>query len=277
MLSALADWISSNYVTVVIGSFLLIVLLETLAPGRAPQQSVVLRWWRNFSIGFTSQLVTAGLGFILAAVVSFDLDATSGGLLALSELPAGFTFLLTLLILDGCQWGFHKAMHSFDWCWRIHQVHHCDGDFDVSTAWRFHPAEALLSQLMLIALVMVVGIGPEVLLLRGALAYLMNFFTHANARLPEGLDYALRYAIVTPAMHRIHHSREPDDQHSNFGSIFSFWDRAFRSYRKRSCGDPLVPVGLDSHEHPETLGAWRLLRMPFDFPSRSDARLTAHP
>lgn len=277
MLSALADWISGNYVTVVTGSFLLIVLLEALAPGRAPQQSVVLRWWRNFSLGFMSQFVTAGLGFFLAAAVAFDLGAANIGLLGLSELPGGFAFLLSLLILDGCQWAFHKAMHSFAWCWRIHQVHHCDGEFDVSTALRFHPAEALLSQLMLIALVIVIGIGPEVLLLRGALTYLMNFFTHANARLPEGLDHALRCVIVTPAMHRIHHSREPLDQHSNFGSIFSFWDRAFSSYRKRSCGDPLVPVGLASPDHPETFGAWRLLRMPFLASSRPDARLTMNP
>jgi len=136
-----------------------------------------------------------------------------------------------ILLLDFGSWLLHRLTHGLRWLWLLHAVHHSDASLDVTTALRFHPVETMITATWLYSLVVAIGLPAWVVLARSLLAVPLTYWQHANLRTPAGVDRVLRLVLATQAMHRLHHSPEIRETNSNFGVIFSFWDRLFGTYR----------------------------------------------
>jgi sterol desaturase/sphingolipid hydroxylase (fatty acid hydroxylase superfamily) len=185
------------------------------------------------------------------------------GLLRWSGMPAWPAFVIAIVALDLGVYAQHRLFHRAGWLWRLHAVHHSDLCFDTSTGVRFHLLESLLSLLIKIALVLGVGASPGATLCFEILLSSASLFTHANIRLPPGVERALRMVLVTPDMHRIHHSALRGEHQRNFGFLLSCWDRWLGSYLARSREDPeQMQIGLASFRAPAQQGYTALLMQP---------------
>lgn len=240
-------------------------LWESLAPGRRLLVSRWLRWANNLGLVVFNSLIVR-LVFPATAVGMAALAAEyKWGVLNLVELPPGLAILLSVVLLDLAIWLQHVMFHAIPVLWRLHRVHHADPDYDVTTGLRFHPLEILLSMLIKFAVIALLGpplvsiIIFEVLLNAGAM------FNHGNVRLPLSLDRLLRLLIVTPDMHRVHHSIADDEANSNFGFNLSWWDRLFGTYRDQPrAGHEGMTIGIRNFHSPGDV-TWLhgLLALPF--------------
>lgn len=258
---------SSLRLGVFLSSFVALSLAEALWPRRARLYPRWRRWPTNLlvlAVGAAAVRGMAALSLPLVAVVAaIWAGQHQFGLMNAIALPTALEFGLTLLILDLLIWAQHAAFHRLPWGWRWHRVHHADRDIDASTALRFHPGEIVLSMLIKCLAVLALGapVGAVVafeIILNG-----MALFNHANLRLPEPMDRLLRRFVVTPDMHRIHHSVHTDEQQRNFGFNLSVWDRCFGSYAERPRdGHAAMQIGLPEYQTdaPTQLG-WSL-RLP---------------
>jgi len=205
------------------------------------------------------------LGFPLLAVgLAVQIQGRDTGLMPALSWPLWLEIALTVLLLDLAIYWQHRLMHSVPLLWRLHRVHHSDTGFDVSTGVRFHPLEIALSMLLKLGLVLALGAHPLAVLIFELLLSLGSLFTHVDAALPVAHDRRLRWLLVTPSMHRIHHSSWPRETDSNYGFHLSIWDRLFRSYTAQPCvAEARMQIGLHAFRSaPEqTLGA--LLLQPF--------------
>lgn len=250
--------------------FVILVALETIFPRRERAMRRGRRWRTNLAIIVVDTVALRLLGPV-AAINAAGFAAQHGlGLLNWTGLPGWFEFLLALVALDLAIYAQHAITHKVPLLWALHKVHHTDRDFDVTTALRFHPAEIVLSMLYKIAVVLL--LGPSALAVF-VFALVLNgcaMFNHANLRLPAGLDGILRLFIVTPDMHRVHHSTVKHETNSNFGFSLALWDRLFGTYTAQpGAGHDGVVIGLDEYqdEHPAEL--WWSLILPFHDPHRS--------
>jgi sterol desaturase/sphingolipid hydroxylase (fatty acid hydroxylase superfamily) len=250
--------------------FASLALGEALAPRRALRVERRRRWSANLGL---AALNTLGLRLLApaSAVGAAALAAERGwGLLAGLALPAWAALPLSVLLLDLAVYLQHLVLHAAPTLWRLHLVHHADLDFDVTTGLRFHPFEIGLS--LLYKVCVVAALGPPVLgvLLFEALLNATSMFSHANLRLPERLDRILRTVLVTPDMHRVHHSVRSDETNRNFGFCLSWWDRLFGTYRAQPrIGHGELAIGLAPFQNgpAQTLG-W-LLALPLREAARS--------
>lgn len=241
------------YIVLFFGTFVGVALLESMIPLRRLDASLRRRWRGNFGIMFVNTALIwavfpgAAVGTALAAW------AADWGLLRSFELPYGAAFALGILLMDLCRYTEHYLLHRVPLLWRIHRVHHTDLDFDVSTAVRFHPAEALIMWAAKVAVVAMLGVPVTAVLVYELIYPMTTFWVHANVRLPAGADRAMRWLVLTPDMHRAHHSIVPEELHSNFGGLFSFWDRLFGTYtREPAAGHLGMRIGLpefQDHRH----------------------------
>jgi sterol desaturase/sphingolipid hydroxylase (fatty acid hydroxylase superfamily) len=240
------------------GPLALLLLWESLAPARSWTRSRLRRWTVNGVLGLLGMLTTALLAACLALKAAAFAGARDWGLLRQLDLPLAAKGVLGFLLLDLAVWAQHVATHRIPLLWRLHRVHHADADMDTGTALRFHPLEILASAFFKAGVVIVLGAGLRtVAAFEIALAF-GSLFEHHNGRLPGSIDTALRWLLVTPAMHAVHHSTRPAETHSNYGFFIPWWDRLFRTYRR--AGAPGMVLGLD--EAPgEGLGA--MLAWPF--------------
>jgi sterol desaturase/sphingolipid hydroxylase (fatty acid hydroxylase superfamily) len=249
---------------VFLGVFAAMALWELTAPRRQLLLGRAGRWTTNWAIAALDAAVVRLL-FPLAAVgAAFDAGAGGWGLFNVLALPFWIEAALTLAALDFAIWAQHVASHRIPALWRLHQVHHADRDIDVTTAIRFHPAEIALSMALKIGLVYLLGADPAVVLAFEAILNGCALFNHANIRLPRGLDSALRLVIVTPDMHRVHHSVRRAEHDANFGFNLSVWDRLFGVYVDQPAGGHHgMTIGLPPYqsEAPARLG-WSLA-LPF--------------
>ena len=182
------------------------------------------------------------------------------GLLNAAPAPLPITIPATIVGLDLVSYAWHRANHRFPFFWRFHRVHHSDASFTVSTALRFHPGELLLSLPLRLAAIAAIGAPVVAVAIFEVVFMLANLLEHGNIDLPLALEKNLARLSITPALHRLHHSRRRSDLDSNFGTVFSFWDRLFGTYRPSSSA-VAVEVGLCEIPPPATLlGA---LRLPF--------------
>jgi len=182
----------------------------------------------------------------------------------LQALPAWLAVPLTLVALDLVIYAQHRLMHRVGWLWRLHRMHHSDLALDVSSGVRFHPLEILLSMALKIAAVLALGAAPAAVLAFEILLNGFAMFTHANLALPAWLDRPLRWLVVTPDMHRIHHSLRRDEHDSNYGFNLSCWDRLFRSYREAPRQpQATLPLGLDRFRDKPEQRFGALLLQPF--------------
>ena len=184
----------------------------------------------------------------LAPVALALLAAERGwGLLNLVALPFWFEVALSVIVLDFVIYLQHVMFHAVPALWRLHRMHHADLDFDVTTGSRFHPVEILLSVLLKMAAVVVIGPPAAAVLIFEVLLNGTSMFNHGNVRLPVSLDRVLRWFVVTPDMHRVHHSDIPAETNSNFGFNLPWWDRLFGTYRAQpALGHENMTIGLDT-------------------------------
>ena len=251
---------------VFVGLFALFAGLEAWAPRRARVMPRGHRWVTNLSITVLDTVVLRAMAvFLPALAVGAALDATAQGWGLFNRLdwPAWVEFVLAVLVFDLAIWAQHLVTHKVPLFWRFHRVHHADRDMDVTTAVRFHPVEIAASMGLKIALVYLLGPAALAVLAFEVLLNGTALFNHANLALPAGLDRALRRVLVTPDMHRVHHSQRREEHDSNYGFALSVWDRLFGTYRAEAEGGPDgMRVGLEwQYDRPAKLG-WSL-RLPF--------------
>jgi sterol desaturase/sphingolipid hydroxylase (fatty acid hydroxylase superfamily) len=251
---------------VFLGLFALFATLEVLAPRRVSAQPRSTRWFTNMSIMVLDTLALRALAIalpFLAIGAAVDAGRMGWGLFNALDWPLWVEVVLAILILDLAIWAQHLVTHKVPMLWRFHRVHHADRDFDVTTALRFHPVEILASMLLKIGLVYLLGPAALAVLLFEIILNGTAMFNHSNLRLPLWLDRAVRLILVTPDMHRVHHSIHRHEHDSNYGFALSVWDRIFRTYRpKPEAGHDLMTVGLEwQDERPSRLG-WALM-LPF--------------
>lgn len=251
---------------VFVGLFALFATLEALAPRRARSQPRSARWFTNLSIVVLDTLALRALAIalpLLAVGAAVDAGRMGWGLFNALDWPLWLEVVLAILILDLAIWAQHLVTHKVPILWRFHRVHHADRDFDVTTALRFHPVEILASMMLKIGLVYLLGPAALAVLLFEIILNGTAMFNHSNLRLPLWLDRAVRLVLVTPDMHRVHHSIHRHEHDSNYGFALSVWDRIFRTYRpKPEAGHDLMTVGLEwQDERPSRLG-WALM-LPF--------------
>jgi sterol desaturase/sphingolipid hydroxylase (fatty acid hydroxylase superfamily) len=252
-----------------LGVFLLMALWEFAAPRRPRATSRWLRWPNNLAItALNTGLVrvvfpTAAVGLALVA------EARGWGLLNNVALPAWAKAALAVAALDLVIYLQHVMFHAVPAFWRLHRMHHADLDFDVTTGARFHPVEILLSMLIKMAAVAALGAPALAVLIFEVLLNATSMFNHGNVRLAAGLDRVLRWFVVTPEMHRVHHSIVPAETNSNFGFNAPWWDRLFGTYRAQpAAGHAGMTIGLSQFRDPRELWLDRLLTQPV----REDAR-----
>lgn len=246
------------------GVLLVMALAETLLPRRKRNFERSRRWAANFIIAGIDTLALRLLFPIAAIGTAFAMQATGFGLFNLTGWPQWLEGLIAFLLLDLAIYVQHVASHKIPILWRLHQVHHTDRDIDVTTAIRFHPVEIVLSMLYKMAIVALVGAPPLAVFLFEVALNACAMFNHANLNLPRRVDALLRLILVTPDMHRVHHSTEWRETDSNYGFNLSLWDRLFSTYvpQPRLGHDGMV-IGLEQYQtdEPTRLG-WSLL-LPF--------------
>ena len=186
------------------------------------------------------------------------------GLLHWIPLPSGFRLLAAFLLFDAWMYVWHRLNHRVAFLWRFHRTHHSDPEMDVTTASRFHSGEIVISALLRVFLIPLMGIHLEELALYEAVMFTVVQLHHANIALPRCMDGPLRLVIVTPHMHKVHHSCYQPETDSNYSSLFSFWDRLFGTFRLRE--DPkTIRFGLEEFPEPDRLTLRNLLSMPFKY------------
>lgn len=222
-----------------------IMALWELAAPRRPLLRGRRRWLANLGLSTAGTLLLRAALPILAVGAAVWAQDASWGIFNRLETPLVISLPVTLIALDLLIYGQHVAFHRIGIFWRLHQVHHADPDIDATTGLRFHPLEILVSMLIKIVAVVALGAPPVAVLLFEILLNGTSMFNHANVRLGEKADRVLRRIIVTPDMHRVHHSVERDEHDRNFGFNLSLWDRLFGTYR--ACprgGQSGVRIGL---------------------------------
>ena len=221
------------------------------------------RWRINLAITGLDTLFTRLLLPLAPFGLAVQLEANGWGLFRLLPVTGWLEVLLSLLLLDLLIYGQHRLFHQWPLFWRLHRMHHTDLDLDVSSGTRFHPIEILLSLLIKMTAVALLGISPLAILLFEILLNATSMFSHANLRLPLPLDRWLRLVVVTPDMHRVHHSVIIRETDSNFGFNLPWWDRLFGTYTAQPRdGHDGMRIGLAQWQQPDQLGLWSLLRMP---------------
>ena len=247
------------------GIFALIAGWEVAAPRRARSIPRGRRWAGNLGIVL---LNTASLRwFFPMGAVTFagTAQAHGWGLLNHYELPFALAAAVSVAALDFAIYLQHVMFHAVPALWRLHRVHHADPDYDVTTGARFHPIEIGLSMGIKLAVIAVLGAPAVAVLLFEVLLNATAMFTHGNVRLPLPVDAALRRLLVTPDMHRVHHSIEEDETNSNFGFNLSIWDRLFGTYKAQpDAGHEAMTIGIRSHRDPrEVADLPGMLVLPF--------------
>jgi len=247
---------------IALGGFLGLLLLENVRPFRPRVDSLRRRYVINFFLTGSNALILNVLlsGLIIAAYDSFDLH--QWGLLYRLGIGSGWNVLLALIFLDGVTYGWHRAYHRVGVMWRMHRVHHSDLDLDVTSSGRFHLTEMLLSAVFRIAVIGLFGATMTSLVVFEVVLGLLNQIEHSNIHIPEPWETRLRSVFVTPDMHRIHHSEVLAHTNSNYGTIFSWWDRLFGTY-VFGPDQQALRIGLPEYAHREDVTLGKVLVMPF--------------
>ncbi|MGI9385405.1 MAG: sterol desaturase family protein [Methyloligellaceae bacterium] len=252
------------------GIFALMALLELAAPRRAQSIKRARRWPSNLVIVVIDTLLvrlvfpTTAVGFALFA------EARGFGLLNALAAPAWLAVPIGVVALDLAIYLQHVLFHAVPALWRLHRMHHADLEFDVTTGARFHPVEILLSMAIKLGVIAALGPPAVAVLIFEVLLNATAMFNHSNVRLPLALDRVLRWVVVTPDMHRVHHSVVVRETNSNFGFNLPWWDRLFGTYRDQpAAGHAGMTIGIEQFRDPDELRLDRLLTQPFREEDRS--------
>lgn len=247
------------------GILLVMAIWEIFAPRRDLTVNKSKRWVSNLGIVVLNTVVVRILFPTAAAGVAIYSIKQGWGVFNFIETPDWIAILVCVILLDMVIYWQHVIFHKVPVLWRLHRMHHADMDIDVTTGSRFHPIEIIISMLVKFSAVVILGVPVVAIIIFEVLLNLTAMFNHSNAKLPLGLDKIIRFILVTPDMHRVHHSVIPQETNSNFGFNLSIWDRLFRSYiAQPKEGHNGMTIGLN--EYREEKVAERLpgmLMIPF--------------
>jgi sterol desaturase/sphingolipid hydroxylase (fatty acid hydroxylase superfamily) len=259
-----------------IGVFLAVLLAmavwEVAAPRRRQEIPRVIRWTNNLALVVVDTLILRLSFPILAVGLALIAEERGWGLFNVLEVPLWLAVLLSILLLDLAIYLQHVLFHAVPALWRLHRMHHADLEFDVTTGLRFHPVEILLSMAIKLAVVAALGAPAVAVLIFEVLLNATAMFNHANIRLPAGVDRVLRWIVVTPDMHRVHHSVIPVETNSNFGFNLPWWDRLLGTYRAQpKAGHEGMTIGIEQFRTPRDLWLDRMLIQPLRGPASGGA------
>jgi sterol desaturase/sphingolipid hydroxylase (fatty acid hydroxylase superfamily) len=248
-----------------IACFTLLVFAERLAPRRHRAIALRERWGGNLGLVVVDTVLLRTVPPMITAVgVAALAHARGWGVLgALVSLPTWLDVVLSVVVLDLALYLQHRLFHAVPALWRLHRVHHTDPELDVTTGVRFHPIEMLLSVGFKAGVVVVLGPPVVAVVLFEVLLNAGSLFSHANLRLPVTVDRLLRAVLVTPDMHRVHHSADPTETNTNFGFTLSWWDRLLGTYRGQpKSGHDAMAIGVEGFVGHAVLSLYRLLIQP---------------
>jgi len=251
-----------------LGAIVLMSFWESGAPRRTLNKPIRNRWLRNFGLFVTSNLI-ARLAIPIFTVEAARLAGDLGwGILPKLGVPLWLNLVLGFLLLDLVRYGLHWASHRYLILWRIHRVHHTDQEFDFTTSLRNHPIELPVITLLSVAVIVVFGIHPLAVILTEVIALVINTINHGNVRINTRLDQLLRRVVVTPDMHRVHHSSLPREFNANLGGLLTWWDRLFGTYvAQPRLGHEAMSIGLPGYTRDDGGKFLSLLLDPFTSPS----------
>jgi sterol desaturase/sphingolipid hydroxylase (fatty acid hydroxylase superfamily) len=252
-------------ITIFVVIFGIIAIYEAVAPRRPRMISRRIRWPNNLAIPVLNTLLVRMLFPAAAVGMSILAEERGWGLFhAIEPLPAWLVITTVVVLLDLAIYLQHVLFHAVPLLWRLHRMHHADLDVDVTTGARFHPIEIVLSMILKFGIIVALGPPPLAVLVFEILLSAGSLFNHANLGLSSRADRVLRWLVVTPDMHRVHHSVELTETNSNFGFTLPWWDRLFGTYRAQpAAGHERMVLGLAQFRTPNDLRLDRLLLQPF--------------
>ncbi len=261
------DFLLANEPIIRLSAFLGILVVmaawEVAAPRRRREIPRVLRWTNNFGVVVVDTILVRLTFPIVAVGLALIAEERGWGIFNVIEAPGWVAFIVSVIVLDFVIYLQHILFHAVPALWRLHRMHHADLDFDVTTGLRFHPVEIVLSMGIKLAVVVVLGPPAAAVLVFEVLLNGTAMFNHSNIRIPLGLDRVLRWVIVTPDMHRVHHSVIPQETNSNFGFNLPWWDRLFGTYRAQPAdGHDGMTIGIELFRSRRDLWLDRMLIQP---------------
>lgn len=247
-----------------IGTILLVGLWETLRPKRQKTVSKLWRWANNFGVTFLNTLVLRFLFPVLAVGLAAIAHDKGWGLLNNISLPPLVAVVIAVILQDLVIYWQHVIFHLVPFLWRFHKMHHADVDYDISTGARFHPIEIALSMILKLGVVLLLGPPVVAVIIFEILLSSVAMFNHANAGLPPAIDRIFRLFVVTPDMHRVHHSIIRAEHDTNFGFNLPWWDYIFRTYTTRPrAGHQGMTIGLREYQKDRRQSLLWMLVLPF--------------
>jgi sterol desaturase/sphingolipid hydroxylase (fatty acid hydroxylase superfamily) len=262
------EFLNSHEPALRLGAAIAIALVMAAWERRAPRRPLSASRQRRWTVNFAVIALNVGLVRVLfpvaAVTAAAQVAAENGwGLLHALSLPAGVNFAVALIALDLLIYGQHVAFHHWSILWRLHRMHHIDLDIDFTTGLRFHPVEIILSVLLKAAAVIALGAPAAAVIAFEVMLNGTALFNHGNVRLPKAADRIIRLVIVTPDMHRVHHSVLRAETDSNFGFALSLWDRLFGTYRAQpKAGHDAMVIGQPGFRDAASQGLWAALTNP---------------
>lgn len=251
-----------------IGVLLIMALWEVAAPRRLREIPRLIRWTGNLGIVVIDTLLVRLAFPIVAVGLAIVAQERGWGLFNVIEAPAWLAFVVCVLALDLAIYLQHVMFHAVPALWRLHRMHHADLEFDVTTGLRFHPVEMLLSMGIKLAVVAALGPPAAAVLVFEVLLNATAMFNHSNVRIPVAIDRVLRLIVVTPDMHRVHHSVHPAETNSNFGFNSPWWDRMLGTYRAQPRdGHLAMTIGIEQFRTRRDLWLDRMLVQPLRGPA----------
>lgn len=242
----------------------LLAALEAMRPRRAPEAGRTFRWVGNLGVVAVSSMLVRLLFPVAPMALAATMREADLGLFPALGLNLAMEIALSILILDLAMYAQHRAFHAWRPLWRVHRMHHADTFFDFSTGVRFHPVEIIASMAFKLALVALLAPPPAAVLAFETILNSAAMFNHANLFLPLTADRAVRRFLVTPDMHRIHHSTDGREMNRNFGFCFPWWDRLFATYQEQPAGGhEHMAIGLNIFREQKYRSLHRMLAMPF--------------
>ena len=247
-----------------IGTLSIVALWEIIAPRRMLNESKLKRWATNLILVVINTAVVRFFLPVLPVGLALIIQEQGWGILNIMAMPLWINTLLAFIAFDFIIYLQHMLFHFLPVLWRLHRMHHTDLDFDVTTGNRFHPIEIIISTGIKLAAVVLIGPTAGAVIAFEIVLNSSSQFNHGNIRIPDELDRRLRLIVVTPDMHRVHHSVKPGETNSNFGFNLPWWDRIFGTYRPQpEKGHQLMAIGLKEYRDFAKLSLPYLLIQPF--------------
>lgn len=238
--------------------------MEATNPRRKLQYSKSKRWFTNFGVSITNTIIMNSAFPIIGVAASLFAADKGWGLFNIMSTPAIITIPFYLLLFDFTIYFQHRLFHTFNPLWRLHRMHHSDVDYDLSTGIRFHPISIIISSFIKISLIFLLGPLAIAVLVSEVLLNATSMFNHSNWNLPKRFDAILRRIIVTPDMHRIHHSINPREYNCNFGFNFPWWDKLFGTYKAHPDLDhDMMKIGIKGLQDERAIRYFSLIQEPF--------------